>query len=318
MTKFPSIILLVFLLLLSVSSGHSQQSDLLELAGPYLGQEPPGTKPEIFAPGIISTCREHSAALFIPNGEEVWFGRMFPQKIYFSKRVGDQWSEPSIAPFCDDYNYLYPVMSPDGNRIYFTSDRPTEQGGEPLSRGKGDIWMVERNSEGWSNPKHLDEYINMSPRNSCGSLAANGNLYFTARTSNQSTDIFCATQVAGVYTTAINLNTVDSSAPDHCPFVAPDESFLIFSSFRGGQGRSDLFICFRNRDGTWTVPRNMGPAINSAFKDEYPCVTPDGKYLFFNSNRPSSLNQKPIEDGPGNIYWVDAQIINDLKQKALK
>jgi len=47
MTKFPSIILLVFLLLLSVSSGHSHQSDLLELAGPYLGQEPPSNIPEL-------------------------------------------------------------------------------------------------------------------------------------------------------------------------------------------------------------------------------------------------------------------------------
>ncbi len=70
---------------------------------------------------------------------------------------------------------------------------------------------------------------------------------------------------------------------------------------------------WRKPDGTWTKPKNMGPSINSAYKDEYPHVTPDGKYLFFNSNRPSSLNQKPIEDGPGNIYWVDATIIERLK-----
>lgn len=315
MTKYPTIIALFLLLPLSVSPGHSQQSDLLELAGPYLGQEPPGTKPEIFAPGIISTCREHSAALFTPNGKEVWFGRMFPQKIYFSKRIGGQWSEPSIAPFCDDNNYLYPVMSPDGDRIYFTSDRPTEQGGEPLSRGEGDIWVVERTPSGWSNPKHLNQNINFSERNSCGSLSESGNLYFTAKTNSQSTDIFCAKSVNGTYAPAINLKKIDSSSPDHCPFVAPDESYLIFSSFRGGQGRSDLFISFRNRDGTWTEPWNMGPTINSPFKDEYPYVTPDGKYLFFNSNRPSSLNQKPIEDGPGNMYWVDAQIIRELKNQ---
>jgi hypothetical protein len=62
----------------------------------------------------------------------------------------------------------------------------------------------------------------------------------------------------------------------------------------------------------------MGPQINSAYKDEYPYVTPDGKYLFFNSNRPSSLNSKPIEDGPGNIYWVKAEIIDSFKPQELK
>jgi hypothetical protein len=97
--------------------------------------------------------------------------------------------------------------------------------------------------------------------------------------------------------------------------VALDESFIIFSSFRGGLGRSDLFISFRKSDGDWAKPVNMGPKINSAYKDEYPYLTPDGKYLFFNSNRPSSQNRKAIPDGPGNIYWVDAKIIYDLKKE---
>ena len=105
---------------------------------------------------------------------------------------------------------------------------------------------------------------------------------------------------------------LNSSSPDHCPFVAPDESYLIFSSFRGGLGRSDLFISFRKQDGSWSKPKNMGPEINSPYKDEYPFVTPDGKYLFFNSNRPSALNSRPIPDGPGSIYWVRAGIIEKM------
>ena len=297
---------------------NAQEDAAPNLTGPYLGQKPPGITPEVFAPGIISTGLEHSAAMFTPDGTEVWFGRLFPARINFMQSVNGQWSEPQIAPFCDAFNYLYPVLSPDGNQIYFTSDRPIAPNGKSLSRGKGDIWVVERILSGWSSPKHLDENINFSGRNSCGSLSEIGNLFFTAQTTSQSTDLYFSKQINGAYTSAVNLKKVNSSSPDHCPFIAPDESYLIFSSFRGGMGRSDLFICFRNHDGSWTEPRNMGEGINSEWKDEYPYVTPDEKYLFFNSNRPSFLNQEPIEDGPGNIYWVDAQIIQELKKQTAK
>jgi Tol biopolymer transport system component len=121
--------------------------------------------------------------------------------------------------------------------------------------------------------------------------------------------------VRGTYFDPENLTEINSPAPDHSPFVAPDGSYLIFSSFRGGQGRSDLFISFRTTDGIWSKPMNMGREINSLYKEEYPYVTPDSKYLFFNSNRPSSLNQNPIENGPGNIYWVSTEIIEKLRPK---
>jgi hypothetical protein len=283
------------------------------LKGPYLGQQPPGDTPILFAPGIVSTGKEHSAAMFTPDGKEVWFGRLLPAELYYMERVGDTWTEPKIAPFSLTYNMLYPVLSDDGNKIFFSSDRPFEDYGERLSRWEGNIWMVERTSGGWSEPKYLDENINHGRHNSCGSMTANGNLYFTSKDNEKSTEIYRASMIGGAYGVPENLTEINSPTPEFSPFVAPDESYLIFSSFRGGLGRSDLFISFRSQDGTWSKPKNMGSKINSPYKDEYPCVTPDGKYLFFNSNRPSSLNPTPIEGGPGNIYWVSAAVIEELK-----
>jgi hypothetical protein len=74
-----------------------------------------------------------------------------------------------------------------------------------------------------------------------------------------------------------------------------------------------LFVSFRAEDGSWTRPRNLGAQVNSPWKDEYPYVSADGKYLFFNSNRPSSLYESPIPDGPGNIYWVNASVIEKAR-----
>lgn len=285
------------------------------LRGPYLGQEPPGDTPLLFAPGIISTGKEHSAAMFTPDGNEVWFGRIFPAEIYYMKMADEKWTEPAIAPFCDTFKNLYPVLSHNGNEIFFSSDRPIERQSKRRPSGGYDIWKVERTNRGWSELERLDDNINLSQRNSFGSMTTNGNLYFSARIAGRSHELFCSHLKDSTYSIPLELTELNSSTPESGPFVAPDESYLIFSSFRGGFGRSDLFISYRKPEGTWTKPKNMGPSINSAYKDEYPYVTPDGKYLFFNSNRPSSLNQKPIEDGPGNIYWVDAKVIENYKSK---
>ncbi len=61
------------LLLVATMKLIAQQKDLLKLAGPYLGQKSPGTKPEIFASGFISTTNsEHGTAAFSPKGDEVF------------------------------------------------------------------------------------------------------------------------------------------------------------------------------------------------------------------------------------------------------
>lgn len=303
----------VFIVLVIVLCAQAGAEDPSAPTGPYLGQPTPGDSPKLFAPGIISIGKEHSAAMFIPDGSEIWFGRMFPAKVYYIKRIGDRWGEPQIAPFCDTFNYLYPVLTRDGKQVFFSSNRPPEPHESRLQRGGVGIWKVERTSDGWTEPKRLNSNVNSGRSSSCGSVAANGSLYFTRRDVDRSTDMFCSRLVGGTYDAPEKLTEINSSTPDHSPFVAPDESYLIFSSFRGGYGRSDLFISFREDDGTWSEPRNMGSTINSAYKDEYPYVTADGKYLFFNSNRPSRLNQKPIKDGPGNIYWIDADIIDEMR-----
>lgn len=80
---------------------------------------------------------------------------------------------------------------------------------------------------------------------------------------------------------------------------------------------SDLFISFKKKDGSWSSPKNLGANINSNAKDEFPYVTPDGKFLFFNSSRKSVINEMKISNGPGNMYWVDAEFIEELKDEVL-
>ena len=56
----------------------------------------------------------------------------------------------------------------------------------------------------------------------------------------------------------------------------------------------------------------MGPTINTGAKEAFPFASSDGKYLFFMSNRVSELKESRIPDGPGNVYWVSARIIEEF------
>ena len=116
-------------------------------------------------------------------------------------------------------------------------------------------------------------------------------------------------------------SSINSPLFEFNAFIAPDESYLIFSSFgrEDEQGGGDLYIAYRNEDGTWNKAVNMGKKINSDKMDYCPFVTVDEKYLFFTSQR-ENLNitnrkrksfkniiqlSNSIENGLGNIYWVE-------------
>ena len=93
------------------------------------------------------------------------------------------------------------------------------------------------------------------------------------------------------------------------PYVSPDENYIIFSSDRRGIGDGynacDLYISFNNPESGWIDPVNMGHAINTDQIERFPWVSPDEKYLFF-------------VRGFGDIFWVDAKTIEELKPDELK
>lgn len=110
------------------------------------------------------------------------------------------------------------------------------------------------------------------------------------------------------------------------PYIAPDESFLIFTSYNrpDGLGDGDLYISF-NQNGHWTAPKNLGAPINSSALDFCPNRSPDGKYFFFTSER--GFADKPLTkpliydqflrqihgtgNGLGDIYRIDARVITN-------
>jgi len=108
---------------------------------------------------------------------------------------------------------------------------------------------------------------------------------------------------------------INNGRPMGHPYIAPDESYILWDAKReGGYGNNDLYISFRQKDGSWGSVINLGPYINSEQSDGSPRVTPDGKYLtFFRGGH--TVNKDGSFYVFGKPYWVSIQVIENLRPK---
>jgi L-ascorbate metabolism protein UlaG (beta-lactamase superfamily) len=301
---------------------HSGREDFPFLQGAYLGQKPPGMTAKIFAPGIVSTgAFEHSSPTISPDGNEIYWSvheaaiAEHARPIIFMRRENDVWNKPRLAEFVRrDYHYEYPSFSVDGQRLYFCAKRADRENSDY------DLWFVEKTPSGWSGQRKLGSPPNSENFDAQPSLARNGSVYFISYydKANPQYGLYLSRYLAGRYLPRILMEEkFNRLHADWTPYIAPDESYLVFSSFRdGGFGSGDLYIAFKNGDGSWSDIINLGDKVNTEANERFPNVTPDGRYLFFNSTRklPGARMDEP-GNGNGDVYWLDAKFIGDLKPK---
>lgn len=281
------LLLAIFLLQFSIVNCQTNSKDFPILKGPYLGQKPPGDKPEIFAPGIISNPDyfEHSAAIFSPEGNEVyWTAKANNQKnyyIYFMKMVDGIWSKPKIAEFCiENKSYEDFTLSADGQKLYFSCE--------------SESWFVEKQNGAWSNPNPVSSKINSEANEYSWIITNNSSAYFIRF---YEFDIYVSRVVNGDYGVPEKLGQQVNSSDtrEYSVYVAPDESYMIIEATKDAR-QCDLFISYRKDSNSWSerikLPISWG---------RFPFVSPDGKYLFFMTH-----------DG---IYWVSTKIIKELRPK---
>jgi len=281
-----------------------------DVTGPYLGQDPPGMQPRMFAPGIISTDGSEINSVFTPAGDEFYFTVWTQEtgtRIMVTRQLDGRWSTPEVASFSNHISDVDPAISHDGETVFFSTRRPRP--GESENRKEGfDIWFAERTELGWGKEQYLGPVVNSGQSQVYSSITRDGTLYFqTIREGGYGkADIYRSRLLDGVYQEPENLGPViNSENYEGDVFVAPDESYLIVSIYgrEDGFGKGDLYVSFRGLDDSWSHLKNMGREINSIERDFCPMVTPDGKYLYFSSKR----------QGDGDIFWVDAKIIDTLR-----
>jgi hypothetical protein len=296
--KHRVIFFTILLFLTFIFNSHAQQDDFHVLTGPYLGQKPPGMTPEVFAPGIISLLKTNEGrCVFSPDQNEFYFVRGGKNasnydRIMVSRLENGIWTKPEPVSFTGKHIDFECSLSPDGNTMFFNRWSPED------STIQDGIWMVERENLIWGVPEYLFDgnYV---------SVTENETLYFAKwidRTRNVK-KIFKTHFENGTYTSPqlVNANFNASFYKVNHPFIAPDESYIIFDVHHPPTKRNfGLYVSFKKENHEWS----KAYAIDFGEDANMPYVSPDEKFLFYAS-----------ED---NIYWVDAKIIKDLKSDELQ
>jgi hypothetical protein len=276
----------------------------------YLGQQPPGDTPQIFALKLLTQKDTFSfdRVAFSEDGKEfyyptntTWFDGK-NSKIRYFKYEKDGWK----GPFILNEHYYAPTFSIDGRSLYL-------EGGQPDSL-HAHIWRSDRKADGgWTEPtlflKTDFGLYDLMPTNSgtfyIGSNARQGNRR------DYGTYDFCTLRMSARDTVVESLGSpVNTPGFDGDFFVARDESYMIVSAKEKKDFECELWVTFRRPDKGWTAPVSLGPLINNRDAHRWgEYVTPDGKYLFY------STGTSPADC---HVYWVRFdRLLAKLKKASL-
>ena len=254
-------------------------------------------EPTNLGPTVNSSAADHNPSISA-DGLSLYFGSYRPggsgdSDIWVTTRAttNDGWGEPiNLGPIINSsVNDGGPCLSADGLAMYFESRR----GGY----GGFDLWVTTRTTllDPWSEPVNLGPIVNSSADEFCTAISFDGlHLFFSDYSLFRpggfgQRDLWTSSRqtVTDPWEIPVNLgSTVNSSAHDQTPSISADGLMLFFASNRpGGRGGADIWVSTRTtKDDPWTVPVNLGAKVNSASGERGPCISADGRTLFFHSD----------------------------------
>ncbi|HEX2937247.1 MAG TPA: hypothetical protein VHO72_17970 [Bacteroidales bacterium] len=275
-------------------------------ASKYLGQNPPGEVPQVFAPDLVSVkSRIEYGISFSPNGKEMAFGVLDIKdesgRIYYSSWTSNKWTEPAVASFLGNSSVYLPVFTPDGKSLLYTQSQYDS------ANYITDIWMVNKRNNGWDKPFQLPEPINSSTREGSVCITSNQTFYFSSGRdcigkTNCPASIYSSRLIGGKYQTVEKETHLNIKGDNESIFVSADETFAIISNVTKSTPNANLYISFRTSNNQWSTLVKMDSTINTNDWELRPFVTADNKYLFFTR---MSFDANVLKES--DIYWVSME-----------
>lgn len=283
-----SFILALSILVLSSLSLFAQEIPPDSL---YLGQTPPGATPQIFTLPVTNGHRACERITITTDGKEIYYGELngytpSSYRIRCFKYQDNKWQ----GPFNVFEGYIAPSLSINDSTIY-------------MQNNIFYTYYSIRTDSGWSVPAKVlssSQRMHYFQRTNLNNFYASS-YYEGSLLDGNISKVIVVNQDTTLQSLGIPLN---SSAQENDFYIARDESYIFFSkNVTGGAG--DIYLSFKNANGRWTNPKNLGAPINKPGNSwEYgQFVSKDRKYLFFTSGGTSMPSY--------NTYWVKIDNIID-------
>jgi hypothetical protein len=253
--------------------------------GVYLCQTHPGNTPKIFPLSVNHGFFAAERIAISNDGRDIYYSELkgyYPNTGECIKKYSfsdGKWTGP-ITLF---EGYAAPALSVTGDTMYVETNFET--------------YISLKNGSDWSNPKRILTRLDSAHY---FQVTRNGNYYISSKSGKGAgLSDWCKVIITGDDTTALSLGRPLNTGGENLDFfVSRNESFMIVTN------RPGLAISYRNNDGTWTNPRNLGPKINFGLGSWGPWVTPDSKFLFY------STGTKP-DYSDVYVYWVRIDSVID-------
>ena len=216
------------------------------------------------------------------------------------------------------YNEGNPLISPDGKTLYYTrEDHPNNTMFADKENGSADIWYSEwQPSNQWGPARRMGAPLNQFNHNAVFSITPDGNTlllrgaYTNGRYETRGFSI--SKRTAGGWGTPETLNIANyekmSKGRFDFAYLTVDGKTLLlsFSEKRNGQ-KDDLYVSFRQKNGSWSQPMNLGGDINTDdYTETTPFLAPDGNTLYFSTNRPGGQGDNDV--------WVTRRVDKTWKR----
>jgi hypothetical protein len=204
-----------------------------------------------------------------------------------------------------------PLITADNETLYFTSRRPGSTAGlkDPNGAWFEDIYVSQKEDGEWLQASNVGQPINTETHDATVSISADGNTMIIYRTNRNLTggDLYISENKRGSWTKPSKLDKrINSEYQEASASISSDGSTLYFSSNRpGGFGGKDLYRVKRLPNGEWSLPKNMGPNINTPFDEDAPFIDIDNNNLYFASNGHETMGGYDLfrsEDMGGEIW----------------
>jgi len=246
-----------------------------------------------FAPGQVSTDNWFESRLtFTPSRDTIYWGMTTEPSppggtvvsaILTADRTAGGWTAPNIASFSGVYSDSDPFVTPYGERLYFSSNRP---GGILADTPLNDIWIVERTASGWGVPYNAGPNVNSAANELYASADVQGNLYFASDRDGGQWDLYRSLRRSdGSFAPAQKL----PGQPNHPnrwefnPEISPDGRTLLFATYGrpDSYGDVDIYVSRLQPNGNFGQPQNLGPCVNTVAPEFHPTVLWDRDELYF-------------------------------------
>ncbi|MEJ2703772.1 MAG: protein kinase [Sedimentisphaerales bacterium] len=272
---------------------------------------------------IVNSPYDESVASISPDSLSPFFvsdrpGGCGALDLWNTKRPtsSDPWSTPVNLgpPVNSPYDDGVASLSADGLSLFFVSERP---GG----LGRGDIWVSTRRTpdDPWGTPKNLGTPVNSQSHDWGPIISTDGlSLFFDSNHpgGRGRADIWVTrrTNASAPWSEPENLGpTVNSSATDGAVSISADGLTLFFISDRpGGFGREDIWVTRRStKNAPWSLPINLGPTINTPYREGAPRISADGMELYFDDTQ----TPRPLGFGGSDLWQVKIVPVTESSQR---